>query len=82
MKLIYFDENKYSNENPYFFIGGIILEDHILSEFENDLMQIQYNFFGTNILTKDTEMHGLDLFQGKKNFKNRKLAERIQLYEI
>lgn len=81
MHLMYFDENKYSIENPYFWIGGIILEDKKLSELENTIMQIQYNFFGTNILNKDTEMHGVDIFHGKNNFKNKKLADRIKLFD-
>ncbi|MBY0377040.1 MAG: DUF3800 domain-containing protein [Gammaproteobacteria bacterium] len=81
MYLIYFDENKYSKESPYFFIGGILLEDKKLTEFESTIMQIQYNFFGTNILTKDTELHGIDIFQGKGSCKNKKLDARIALIQ-
>ena len=44
MHLIYFDENKYEINNPFFFIGGILLEDAKITELENALMQIQYNF--------------------------------------
>ncbi len=81
MQLIYFDENKYSASSPYFIIGGILLPDEQLSELELTLMRIQYNFFGKNILSKETELHGIDLFQGKNNFRNRALFERIQLLE-
>ena len=45
MHLIYFDENKYSIDFPYFYIGGIILPDCKLTELEKTITQIQYNFF-------------------------------------
>ena len=78
MYLIHFDENKYAADNPFFLIGGILLEDKKITEIENVIMQIQYNFFGTNILNKDTELHGVELFQGKNNFRNRKMAGRCE----
>lgn len=81
MHLIYFDENKYATDNPFFFIGGILVEDKKLSELENAIMQIQYEFFGTNLLNKNTELHGVELFHGKKNFKGRKLKDRLDLFK-
>lgn len=80
MHLSYFDENKYSNDNPFFIIGGLLIPDKKAIEFENTLSQIQYNFFGTNVLTKDTEFHGKDIFHGKGQFKGRKLSDRVQLF--
>jgi hypothetical protein len=80
MYLIYFDENKYSKENPFFYIGGILLKDDKLTDLESTIMQIQFNYFSTNILTKDTELHGISIFQGKDNFKTRKLEERVRLF--
>jgi len=81
MHLIYFDENKYSDENPYFFLGGILLEDKKLTELESAIMKIQYDFFKNNTLTKDTELHGIDIFHGKRNCKNKKLEIRINLIQ-
>ena len=81
MYLIYFDENKYSKENPFFYIGGVLLKDINIVEYEKTLMQIQYNFFNTNILNRDTEIHGVNLFHGKANFKQRSLKERVQLFK-
>ena len=81
MYLIYFDENKYSEESPYFFLGGVLIEDKKLAALESLIMQIQYDFFGTNVLTKDTEFHGIDLFHGKRNCKNKKLENRIALIQ-
>lgn len=79
MYLAYFDENKYSEQAPYFYIGGILLKDTNVIELDNTLSQIQFNFFGTSILSKETEMHGKDLFHGKGPFKRRKLADRTSL---
>lgn len=81
MYLAYFDETKYSKENPYFLIGGIIVDDERVVEAEGALIDLQYRFFGTSILSKDTEMHGKEIFQGKGSYKNRKLEERLQIFE-
>lgn len=80
MYLVYFDENKYSIDFPYFYIGGILLHHEKLSELEKIITQIQYNFFGTSVLTRETEFHGIDIFQGKHKYKTRKLNERVQLF--
>ena len=45
MRLIYFDETKFSESDPFFFIGGILLPKKDITNLENTLMQIQYNFF-------------------------------------
>lgn len=80
MRLCYFDENKHSEENPFFFIGGIIVPDTQALALENALSDIQFNFFGSRTLTVHTEFHGKELFHGKGNAKGRKIAERIQVF--
>jgi len=77
--LAYFDENKYSEQSPLFYIGGILLADRSVSALESELGQIQYNFFGTTALSRATEMHGKELFHRKGPFKRRSLAERLRL---
>lgn len=77
----YFDENKYSQEAPFFYIGGIILKDDNIIRCDQTLSQIQYNFFGTSILTNFTEMHGKEIFHGKGNFRRRKIQERLELLD-
>lgn len=81
MHLIYFDETKFSATNPYFLIGGILIDDKRVSALENTLIQIQYNFFGTSILSLDTEFHGQYIFNGIGVYRKRKLEERVKLYE-
>lgn len=80
MHLAYFDENKYSEENPYFFIGGYLLHENKALALEKTLTQIQSNFFGTAALRTDTEFHGKEMFHGKKHFKKRKLSDRVNLF--
>lgn len=81
MHLCYFDENKHTDENPHFFIGGLMIPDAKALEFENTLSQIAFNFFGARTLTVHTEFHGKDLFHGKGNAKGRKLDERVRVFQ-
>jgi hypothetical protein len=81
MHLIYFDENKYSEENPFFFIGGLLIEEKKAIELETTISQIQFNYFGTSVLSKESEFHGKELFHGKGNSSKRKLSERIQVFK-
>lgn len=80
MYLIYFDETKFTNENPYFFIGGILIPDSKINKFEEDIAKIHHDFFGTSVLTKDTEFHGHDIFQGTGIFKRKPLKARLKLF--
>jgi len=81
MHLAYFDENKYSKENPFFFIGGYLISEDKALDLETTLTQIQSNFFGSTSLRTDTEFHGKEMFHGKGHFKKRKLNERVQLFD-
>lgn len=81
MYLAYFDENKYSDENPYFFIGGYLVPEEKTIDLESTLTQIQSNFFGSTALRTDTEFHGKEMFHGKGHFKKRKLSGRVQLFD-
>lgn len=80
MHLIYFDENKYSEENPFFNIGGILVPDSKAFELDQTLTQIQFNFFGSSQLMTANQFHGKDMFHGKGPFKGRKLPERIEVF--
>ncbi len=81
MQLIYFDENKYEPLNPHFWLGGILIDSKRIDELEKIITQIQYNFFSTSILRKETEIHGKDIFQGNSVYRKRKLEDRIRLFE-
>ncbi|MDE0092823.1 MAG: DUF3800 domain-containing protein [Oligoflexia bacterium] len=81
MRLIYFDETKFSENNPFFFIGGVLLPEEHITALENTLMQIQYNFFLTNKLDNTTELHGQYIFNGIGTYRKRKLEDRIKLFQ-
>ncbi len=81
MYLMYFDEVKFEEGNPYFFIGGILIKDSIISDVEKSIMKIQFDFFGSSLLKIENELHGKDIFQGKGVYKKRKLPERLKLFE-
>ncbi|HEY9170944.1 MAG TPA: DUF3800 domain-containing protein [Verrucomicrobiae bacterium] len=55
------------------------MHDKDFQAHEATLSQIQQNFFGTSILTQQTEMHGKEIFHGKAHFKGRKLSDRLKL---
>lgn len=82
MHLIYFDESKFhEHQSPYFFLGGILIPEPEVSRLETELTQIQYNYFQTQVLNKDTEFHGTHIFDGKGVFKKDRnnLQRRIKL---
>lgn len=81
MHLIYFDETKHSEQFPFFFIGGLLIPETKIAQSESALSQIQYNFFGTSILSRQTELHGQEMFQGKGVFKQRKLEDQLKVFE-
>ena len=81
MHLCYFDENKHTEENPFFYIGGLLIPDTKAIEFESTLSQIAFNYFGVRTMTIQSEFHGKELFHGKGNSKGRKLAERVQVFQ-
>jgi hypothetical protein len=80
MHLAYFDENKFADDNPYFWVGGLLVPDKKAIQFENTLIQIQDNFFGTSVLSKNTEFHGKELLHGKGQFKGRSLSDRMRVF--
>jgi hypothetical protein len=81
MHLIYFDENKYEEANPFFWIGGVLIPEPKAIECDKTLLQVQFSALGKAHLAQDSELHGKDIFHGKGNFKGRKLADRIALLQ-
>lgn len=80
MHLCYFDENKHSEENPDFYVGGLILPESHIIEFEFCLSKIAKHFFGTSLLNAITELHGKDLMHGKGNAKGHRLSDRVAVF--
>ena len=81
MHLICFDENKHSEENPFFNIAGILVPEAQILELERTLTQTQFNFFGSSSLVASNEFHGKEMFHGKGPFKGCKLPKRIEVFD-
>ena len=62
MHLVYFDENKYEEANPYFWIGGVLIPEPKAIECDKTLQQIQFNVLGKMHLAQDSELHGKNIF--------------------
>ena len=80
MHLAYFDENKFTVSEPFFFIGGIIFPDKDALVYEGLLTQIQHSVFGSATLTKQNEFHGKDIFHGKGNFRKMSMSDRVKIF--
>lgn len=79
MILSYFDENKFSEDRPLFYIGGLMVPDTKITRVEDTLAVIVRNFFGISLLTRETEIHGKELWHGKGAFKKRSAKDRLSL---
>jgi len=67
MRLIYFDENKYRKDNPFFTICGILVPEAKVFQLDSTLTQIQSNFFGSISLVAENEFHGKRGFRGDEH---------------
>jgi len=81
MKLIYFDESKSDDMNPFFFIGGILIDKDSLTSIENNLIRVQREYFSTNELSQKTEFHGQDIFQGCSQYRRQDIPKRLKIFE-
>ena len=53
MYLAYFDENKYSEENPFFVIGGYLMPDDNALGLEAALTKIQLDFLKESLIESE-----------------------------
>ncbi|MFC1494335.1 DUF3800 domain-containing protein [Thermodesulfobacteriota bacterium] len=82
MYLIYFDECKYEEtRQPYYWLCGLAVPDHILKEVEGTITDIVGNYFGTKVLSKSNEIHAYEIIHGKGVFKGKPLSERVELFK-
>ena len=69
MKLIFFDESKPDPTYPHFHIGGVCIDEANLSAIEKKVASIAEKAFGTADVSRQTELHGADIFNRMNNFK-------------
>jgi hypothetical protein len=80
MYLTYFDEVKHNPpaQNSYL-LAGIAVHINDIASLESEVNALAKSFFGSSLLNKGTEFHGVDIFQGKGNFKGIKFEDRLEL---
>ena len=69
MKLIYFDESKNDDQYPHYHMGGVCIDEKDLVDIEKRVAGIAEKAFGTADLTRETELHASEVWQGNKHFK-------------
>lgn len=81
MLITYFDEVKYKpREQPYYWIGGLTVSPESILTLENALGELSREFFGTSIVSEDTEFHAADIFHRKKHYRKfTDVGARIEL---
>lgn len=81
MFLTYIDEVKYQKgKEPFYWLCGLAFPDESIKLVEDKLSIIAQDYFGTGILSKDTEFHAKDIVHGKGPYKGHDLNERFELY--
>lgn len=82
MHLLYYDEVKFDPPiQPSYWLGGICVRDELIPEIEDQVGAIAERAFGSRLLTKDTEFHGIEICRGSGNFKGRDFEERLAFLE-
>jgi hypothetical protein len=80
LHLLYYDEVKYDPPNQTsFWLGGVCAEHTAIPAIENELNQISADVFGSPLLEKETEFHGIEVCRAKGNFKGRDFDERLEI---
>jgi len=82
MQLLYYDELKYDPpKQDAYWLGGISIPHSLVPEIEEQVNSVAEKAFGSRLLSKETEFHGIELCRGKGNFKGRDFDERPSLLE-
>jgi hypothetical protein len=79
--LFYYDEVKFDPPvQPSFWLGGIAVKDSGAADVENQINALAAATFGSSILERGNEFHGIEIVQGKGTFKGVKLEERLSVF--
>ncbi|MGJ0485247.1 MAG: hypothetical protein ACR65R_12085 [Methylomicrobium sp.] len=82
MYLIYIDEVKYQKgKEPFYWLCGLGFSEEFINLVEDRLSKISLNYFGSAILSKETEFHAKDIVHGKSLYKGHDINRRLTLYK-
>ena len=80
MHLVFFDESKDGPDYRHYHIGGIGIAEADLTAVERLVNGISEKAFGSVELTRETELHAVDIYHRKGNFKHwADVGERLAL---
>ena len=80
MHLVFFDESKDGPDYRHYHIGGIGIAEADLAAVERLVNGISEKAFGSVELTRETELHAVDIYHRKGNFKHwADVGERLAL---
>ena len=77
MHLLYYDEVKYDPpEQKSFWLGGICIHHADVAAVESEINKVSEAAFGSPLLSKETEFHGIEICRGNGLFRGKKIEER------
>lgn len=77
MLIAYFDEVKHEKKRPFYWLGAVLADATSIWTLEKQVNDLSDEVFGTKALTKDTEFHAADIFNGNKHCKGWPWERRI-----
>lgn len=81
MYLVYLDEVKYQEgTEPYYWLCGIAFPEESILSVEARVSELAKDYFGSSILSKDTEFHATDIVHGKGPYKGQDMEGRVNLF--
>lgn len=82
MHLVYIDEVKYDPPTqPFHWLCALAFPEAAIQPIDLALADLARQFFGTSLVSKESEFHGKDILQGKGPYKGRGLRDRVDLYK-
>ena len=82
MHLVYIDEVKVNpNVEPYYWLCALAFPESSIQDTEIRLAEISENYFGSPLISKDTEFHAYQIIHGKGSFKRHDMAKRVDLFK-
>lgn len=82
LHLFYYDEVKHSPPaQDAFWLGGVCCHCNHIADIEAQVNEVSNTAFGSRVLKRETEFHGIEICGGKGNFKGITLDVRLQVLQ-
>ncbi|MBO9649692.1 MAG: DUF3800 domain-containing protein [Variovorax sp.] len=77
MLIAYFDEVKHDRGRPFYWLGAILADANLIWKLERQVNDLSEKVFGSRELSKETEFHAADIFNGNNHCKGWELDRRL-----